>query len=288
MIELTYTSSNGTVFDLLSWEGLKTEKANYHKYKWGAEVQKARFGDRLVNFTKASCFYEATFLFRGSKEARRRQIDAFHFCTEYDIVKQTPGRITWGSDYIDCYITESSTEPRDDGGAYTENIVSIYCPYPVWIEDQVLNILPQGSKPQLETDKGYPQTKISYPYAYSYTAGRTAIAINTNHYDASNFRLIAYGATEALDITMGGHRYNVNHAIGLREYMVIDSRQNIRADRRCYLVDSQGNITNTFNDRNPESSLFEKVPGGIFIINYNRGYGIELTLYKERSEPRIV
>ena len=289
MITLTYTCSNGTVFNLLSWEGVKTEKSNYHKYKWSAEVQKARFGDRIVNFTKASCFYEATFLFRGTKEARRQQIDAFHFCTEYDIAKQTPGRITWGSDYIECYITESSTEPRDDGGVYTENKVSIYCPYPFWIEEQTISIFPQDPpQPALDTDKGYPQTKISYPVPYSYSPGRNARLVNTHHYDSSNFRLVAYGATESLDVNIGGHRYNVNHEIGLREYMVIDSRQNVKADKRCYLVNSQGEEINIFNDRNPESSLFEKIPGGSFIVNYNRGYGTVLTLFKERSEPRIV
>lgn len=290
MINLTYTSSNGTVFDLLSWEGLKTEKANFHKYKWGASVQAERFGEKVVNFTKGSQMYETTFLFRGNAEERRQKIEEFHFCTEYDIAKQTPGKITWGANYIECYITQSDTQPRDDGGTYTENTVSIYCPYPFWIEEQKIRIFPQDKPvPQLETDKGYPEpsTKFSYPYAYSYVAGRTAMAINTRHYDASNFRLVCYGATDAVDINIGGHRYNVNHAIGLREYMVIDSRPNLKADKKCYLVNVKGEEKNVFNYRNPESALFQKIPGGIIIINYNRGYGIELTLFKERSEPRV-
>lgn len=290
MINLTYTSSNGTVFDLLSWEGLKTETANYHKYQWGASVQTQRFGEKIVNFTKKAQMYEATFLFRGNLEERRQKIEEFHFCTEYDIAKQTPGRITWGSNYIECYITQSSTQPRENGGTYTENNVSIYCPYPFWIEEQTIRIFPQDKPiPQLETDKGYPEpsTKFSYPYAYSYVAGRTAMAINTRHYDSSNFRLVCYGATDSVEINIGGHLYNVNRAIGLREYMVIDSRPNIKADKKCYLVKANGEEENVFNYRNPESALFQKIPGGIFIINYNRGYGIELTLYKERSEPRV-
>ena len=207
MINLTYTSSNGTVFDLLSWEGLKTETANYHKYQWGASVQTQRFGEKIVNFTKKAQMYEATFLFRGNLEERRQKIEEFHFCTEYDIAKQTPGRITWGSNYIECYITQSSTQPRDNGGTYTENNVSIYCPYPFWIEEQTIRIFPQDKPiPQLETDKGYPEpsTKFSYPYAYSYVAGRTAMAINTRHYDSSNFRLVCYGATDSVEINIGG------------------------------------------------------------------------------------
>jgi hypothetical protein len=290
MIELTYTSSNGTVFNLLSWDGLKTEKANFHKYKWGASVQAERLGEKIVNFTKGSQMYEATFLFRGLPEARRQMIEDFHFCTEYDIAKQTPGRITWGSDYIECYITQSSTAPRDDGGSYTENTVSIYCPYPFWIEEQTISIFPQDPpQPARDTDKGYPQpsTKFSYPYPYSYSPGRNARLVNTRHYDASNFKLVCYGATDSVEITMGGHLYNVNHAIGLREYMVIDSRPNVKADKKCYLVNHKGEEINCFNDRNPSSSLFQKLPGGTFIINYNRGYGIVLTLYKERSEPRV-
>ena len=68
--------------------------------------------------------------------------------------------------------------------------------------------------------------------------------------------------------------------------MVIDSRQSAPADRQCYVVSESGIITNVFNYRHDTESIFKKIPSGDVLINYSRAYGITLTVFKERSEPR--
>ena len=285
MIKLTYTSSNGTVFDLLTWEGLKTEKADFHKYAWKTSSTKKQFGEIIDKFTKDVQKYKTTFLFRGSPASRRAKIDAFHFCTEYDICHQTPGRITWGNDYIDCYIIESDTAPRNGGGLYTENSVTIYCPYPFWIEEQTLSINPiNGAAEARESDKKY---KDNYPYAYSYPISPTAQYMHIDHYAKNDFKLIAYGPTNEVNVTIADHIYRVAHSLTARQYMVIDSRQTTRPDKRCYMVNEAGIETNLFNYRDETSTLFEKIPSGDIMIDYARTYGIELTIFKERSEPRV-
>lgn len=283
---LKYVSSNGTAFDLLSWDGLKAESADFHKYKWASSVTKKQYGEIVNYFTKAAHSYKATFCFRGSPASRRAKIDAFHFCTEYDIAHQTPGRIYWGSDYIECYIIESDTIPKKKyEQTYTENSVVIYCPYPFWIEEQTLSINPiNGSSSSSETDKGY---DASYPYSYSYAPSPTAQFMHIDHYADSNFKLIVYGPTDEVSITIADHLYKVNHALTQHQYMVIDSRETTSADKRCYMVNAQGVETNVFNDRDESSALFQKIPSGDIIIDYARTYGIELTVYKERSEPRV-
>lgn len=241
---LTYTSSNGTVFNLLSWDGLKTEKADFHKYKWKTTSIKKQFGEIPERFTKDAQSYKCTFLFRGSYASRKAKIESFHFCTEYDIVNMTPGRLQWGSDYIECYIVESDTQPRKNGQLYTENQVTIYCPNPFWIEEQTLNINPiNGAAVGRESDKKY---KDNYPYSYSYPISPTAQFMDIDHYAPSNFKLIAYGPTNEVNVTIAGHVYRVAHSLTSHQYMVIDSRDTTKADKRCYMVNEAGVETNLF------------------------------------------
>ena len=282
---LTYKSSNGKEFSLLTWEGLKLEKADFHAYKWKKDTTKKTLGEIVNRFTKDSQLYKCTILFKGTPEERQRRIDEFHFCTEYDIAHMTPGRITWGVDYIDGYILESDTKPRNNGVNYAENTISIYCPYPMWIEEQIVNINPaRGDEEEgAATDKAY---NPGYPYDYSYAPAPTATHAVIDHYADSDFKLIAYGPFDKLSVTIAGHVYEVNYPIRANQYMVIDSRQSAPADRQCYVVSESGIITNVFNYRHDTESIFKKIPSGDVLINYSRAYGITLTVFKERSEPR--
>jgi len=285
---VTYTSSNGSTFELLTFDGLKLEKADFHKYSWGKKVSTRQFGERLLYFTKAAQTYKATILFKGAPAARREKINAFHAATEYDITHQTPGRITWGLDYIDCFIVDSDTAPRSDGASYTENQVTIYCPNPFWIEEMTTLIMPttHGSR---ATDKGYPADRThpnSYPYSYSYPYAPNAVFIHVDHYTESPFRLVVYGPATDVDINISGNIYKVDHQILNNQYMVIDSRSDIPADRKCYIVSESGIITNTFDYRDPAYELLKPVPAGDVIVTFDRTHSAELTLYLERSEPR--
>ncbi len=70
--------------------------------------------------------------------------------------------------------------------------------------------------------------------------------------------------------------------------MVIDSRQNLDPDKRCYIVHANGKMENVYNDRDSEYSIFQKIPPGTVYIYYSRAYGIDLTVYVERGEPKWI
>lgn len=289
-MRLQYVSSNGTSFDMLSWDGLKLKTANFHNYTWGVNASTKQFGVKLNYFTKDAQEYTATIYFKGPYNTRKQIIESFHACTEYDISHETPGRIYWGDDYIECYIKTSKTYP-DDKNSYTVNDISIYCPYPFWIEEQSISINPIEGNAGRETDKGYPRVRtnpISYPYSYSYSVSRNATYMDIDHYADSAFKMIVYGPTSGVNVNIAGNIYKVDHALRSNQYMVIDSRRNTPADKRCYIVSESGLVTNSFNFRDPAYPLFKPIPPGDVIINYARTYGIELTVYKERSEPRCL
>lgn len=68
-------------------------------------------------------------------------------------------------------------------------------------------------------------------------------------------------------------------------FLCANSRDSTPASERCIVVNENGTTINVFDYRNPNSLLFQKVPNGEIVLNYSRTFGIDLTLYQERSAP---
>lgn len=281
MPNVIYENSRGVRYNLLEFSGCKLKEADFHQYSWGTTVAQKQFGEVVDKFTKEAKTFSAKICFRGSRDSRKTQIDNFHFSTEYDITHQKLGRIYWGTCYIEVYVIESDTYPGDNA-LETYNDVTFYAPYPFWIEEQKVEITPSQQNAQ-EGNKGYDD---SYPYPYSYAYAPNVVGVDVDHYADSKFKLIAYGAFDSFNCNIAGNVYDVNYPVRTNQFLTIDSRQNTRADRKCFVTSETGIITNVFDYRNPDHQLFAPIPSGHILINYVRTYGIELTIYKERSEPR--
>jgi hypothetical protein len=285
MPKVYFQSSNGTKFDLKAFTGCKMQEANFHKYSWGRASTQKQFGEVLDRFTKDAQLYSAKIIFRGSVEDRREQVEKFHFETERDITQMKFGRIYWGSDYIECFVIDSDTHPGTSPYE-TENEVTFYCPYPFWIEEQVIDVRP-SEESIISTDKGYRvEDNLGYPYPYSYATAPNTSHFYIDHYAPSDFKLIAYGPFYEMYVNIAGNVYNVNYPVRANQYLTIDSRQSTPADKKCFVTSESGIETNVFDYRNPNYPLFKQIPGGSNLISYIRDYGLELTIFKERSEPR--
>lgn len=283
MANVRYVTSRGVSFDLLSFSSAKLQSADFHKYSWNKEVIPQQYGEVLNRFTKEAKILPCTFKFKGSRQYRADLIERLHFETEYDITHEQIGRLYWGNSYIDCYMITSDTYPQDDGMVYTINDVEFYCPYPFWIQEQKIEIFASGTTGDDPTAKGYTATKYGYPYSYS--GGSTTTYIDTHHFSPSWFKAIAYGPAPSVEFSVDNHLYRVNYPLRQRQYMVIDSRQSAPIGRQAYVVTEAGDIINVFDYRDTSSDLFKKFPSGHFILNYPRTYGLDLTIYRERSEP---
>ena len=108
-----------------------------------------------------------------------------------------------------------------------------------------------------------------------------------NHYAPSDFRMIIYGPAVNPTINIAGNQYKVNYSVEDGQVLIIDSRSTQPWDRRVYLVAGQ-TVINVFDYRDPAGSILKKIPPGDIAIGYARTYGIELTVYKERSEPEWI
>ena len=278
MINVIYESSNGKRFDLKA-DPIKIKNANFHNYAWTREIVSMRYGERVQHFSKDPQEYETTLYLRGSLSQVRRTLYELHNEFESDIVNQTPGKIWWHNSYIPCFITASSTYPHEND-VWVCNEITIYCPSPFWIEEKSFSFFP------IEEQTSYPYLDFNVDFSYDFSyKPRAVLPIETGHYAPSSFRMIIHGPCSNPNIVVGGNVYNVNVTIPTGGYLVIDSRQETQIGHQVYLVNENGEISNVFDNRNPDYPILERIPGGTVDLTYPRTYGIDLTLYLERSEP---
>ena len=95
--------------------------------------------------------------------------------------------------------------------------------------------------------------------------------------------MIVYGPVNNPSVTIGNHLYNVNCEVDSSEYLVIDS-----IEREIYIISNFGEKKNVFNKRNNESYIFQKINHGINSVIWSGGFGFDITVYDERSEPEWI
>jgi hypothetical protein len=273
-VNIRYIASSGNVYDLQA-NRLLTRAANYHVWEWAAVGTGLKYGMKISAFTKEPAVYTTQLVFRGPVSQRKETIDALHEDFERDIRNMKPGRIIWRECYIECYITASSTVP-DQTYLWTNNDITIYCPYPFWIKEETRTFMPQeapGEQQYLDYD---------FDYEYDYFYGNPGIAIWQLDFPfPSEFRMTVFGPAVNPRVLINGYPYQFNDTLEAGEYVVIDSRSNKITK---HLVN--GYTVNIFDLRNKAHSIFEPIPGCNLTFNWSGQFGFDLTLYEERSEPR--
>lgn len=64
-------------------------------------------------------------------------------------------------------------------------------------------------------------------------------------------------------------------------YLTIDS-----LNKEAYVTDREGQVTNVFGSRDPDYYLWDYIPGGLNIIQWDGTFIFDVTIYEERSEPK--
>ena len=290
MVDLKYVSSNGIEFDLHDFSKAKLLKADFHNVSWTPEVIEKQFGTVVNRFTKGPQQFGCTFRFKGDPDARKAQIDAFIFETENDIAKMEPGQLRWNNQYIDVYFISHDCYPVDSGMNWTELKGTYYAPFPFWIEEKYFWINPSSpSYPDEglpEDVKGYPLKRGKvYGYTYSYPYGINSGSYFVDSPIGADFRVTVQGPISYFKMEVAGNNYQINHSLLTGEYLVIDSRDTLPIDKKCYIYRQNHERENVFDFRDPTSSIFKRLPGGDTVITCNQPYSMYITLFEERSAP---
>ena len=277
-VKVTYTGSSGNTYNLKLKERLRLKKANFHKYSWLMEVTKQKYGVTVDEFRRDPVSYDASLIFTGTYDENKKLLEALHADFERDILTVNRGTLTWGDCSIGVFVIASSTYPNDN--EETQNDVTFFCPYPFWIQEKSISIY-KYTPTAREEDKRY---TYGYPYAYVESAEQI-VHFDTGHYAESDFQIIAYGPFSELNVDIGGDKKRIGYAVSTGECMVVDSRRDGRYKGKAYVIKADGTIVNVFDYRAPGYQIFKKIPAGMVNINYSRAYGIDLTVFLERSEP---
>lgn len=273
--KIKYIASSGAEYDLTA-NGVIHKDANYYAWEWSVEGTKLQYGTRVSNFSRDAAEYDVELIFHGAPETLRQTITALHNDFENDLRNKTPGRIVWGGYYIDCYVTQSEAEPMQLWRCIKDKI-HIFAPYPYWIKEVSIT-LPVSAV----SAGGF--LDYAYDYSYDYTAPAVGQKnIFSTFPFASEFKMIIYGLAVNPRITINGYPYVLYVTIPQGAYVIIDSRQ-----KTIMMYNADSTRTNVFNYRNKTDSIFEAVPGGNLAIVWDASFGVDLTLYHEKSEPEFV
>ena len=281
MINVTYTASDGTVYNLMASMAMRLKTANFHQSDWKATTTSRKYGVRVNGWNKEAKSFNMSILFRGTKARRVSALNRFHASIDRDIIYNTPGVLAWGDWHITAFIYSTSTYPSDKEDLETINDVTVLCPSPFWVSEQTVIVDPAGDTSLRPTDI---QFNPSYTYPYSYPRSAEYPRIYIDHYAPCDFRAKIYGPVSSVHLQIGNADLSVSKAVPAGAYMIIDTREHLKPEEHCYMVFGS-TVTNCFNDRDPSASLLEKLEPGFARIRYDRTTRLELTIYKERSEP---
>ena len=272
--QIKYIASSGNVYDLTTKDILH-RTANYYNWSWKADGTKRQYGQRVSRFSRDPATYEADLIFHENPTELRRTIQALHNDFENDMRRMTPGRLVWGDYYIDAYINGSAVE-NISYWSWISNKIQILAPYPFWIKEE---------KVVLSTTQESTSGFLDYPYDFMYDFTAPEIGKKVVPSDSpftSEFRMIIYGLAVNPRIVINGYPYILYATIPSGAYVIVDSKQ-----RTIMLYKRNGQKMNIFDFRNKSDSIFEKIPAGNLDIVWDATFGVDLTIFREKSEPEF-
>lgn len=280
-IVVKYIASSGNEYELKT-DPWKIASAAFHTYSWGKSTTKIKYGVRLEEFSKEAQNYETTLYLVGSENENRKALKALHDDFERDIFSKTPGKFVFNNDYIYGYVLESSTAPTE-GNQWVENKLKIFCPSPFWISEQLISLRPVERSGDSAQDPWLDYT-FDYPFEYSHSVSESYSTI-IDYYTDVAFKMIIYGPIVSPSIQIGNNVYSVNCVVADGEYLTIDSRDTTPRDQQVFITKQNGSKINVFDLRDPNHQILKRIPSGSVTITYPRTYGVDIYLFKERSEP---
>ncbi|MEJ8734573.1 hypothetical protein [Mediterraneibacter sp. ICN-202921] len=277
MMDIYYVNSKGVRLDLLK-PPYCLQTGDIFDYEWGYEsVDTSALAGRITDFTKGIAKKSLTLsILNYSKEAYYNAIDKFHEAVEYDVLNKTPGRLFVGKQYLQCYIISSQKTEWENDIELLDNNIEIVIEYPFWITEQKFEFKPSTGEQTGE------YLDFDFDVPFDLLGDQKGVGnINYEHYSSCNFLMTIYGPCTTPRITIGSNVYEVKTKLDTGEYLQIDSRAGT-----VYRTRTNGLKVNEFDNRSTESgSIFEKIQPGYNLVSWDGSFGIDILIYKERSEP---
>ena len=242
----------------------------------------------------------------------QQSYDTFIDVTMYDVLRNERGYLYVGDYYLRCNIIGMNNEDQfREWCDFQTSEITIISDNPVWIREKTIQFKPENRPEEPEVSgpiitggeyggslvgnqevlrdfmsdfKRPDNRKASYPlfdlpFDFMKIYGRRIV--ENDSATASDFVMTFHGFVDHPSIMIGDHVYAVNAMIYEGERIVIDS-----AAGTVIKVGRLGEITNLYNSRNKAQSVFEKIPPGIMTLSWPGTFGVDITLFDERVQPR--
>lgn len=279
-------------------------------YEWGYETENNKIQSITKDATDKSLeiYVMPEFGIENRNTVMRQAADYLLSILDADVAEKKPGRLyTDTGYYLECLFVKSEKSDWNMGINFMFNSFTLLVPRPVWVRETTYSFLAEAADPitilpgeeeteqviTMEEEAVFPEFPYdfavrqggrTYPifdYPYDYKRVKGMRQINNDSYLPCHFKMTIYGPVTDPELVIANHIYRVDTTVFTSERLEIDSRNNT-----VIKIGRLGEETDMYNSRYKLQSVFEKIPPGRHTVTWPGGYGIDITLYDERSEPR--
>ena len=248
------------------------QTGDFLDYAWSYSTN--QYG-RISSFERPVQEKELTLTVKGgSHKGYRDALERFYRTVEVDIAALQPGRLYVDGTYLLCYIFGSTKVEWEEDGSMADLTVKVVTDYPFWIKESTYQFREPKDDPAM--------SGLDFPadYPNDYASEVLMKYIKCSHFLPSNFEMVVYGPCVNPSVEIASQKYQVFTEVAKDEYLEINSYTGtvVRAM-------TDGTLVNEFNSRNKEYEIFKKIPPGTSSLYRNGTFGLDLTLFQERSEP---
>lgn len=214
----------------------------------------------------------------SSKETTQELCNKLNEVFEKDIYNDVAGKIYINDYYMRCFIKSCKKSKRGNGviRSYEYTLIT---DYPFWIKETTYQYLAEPPEAVKYTDL---ETGIMFPeFPFEFAPVRGEKILENPSFTDSNFIMTIYGFVESPQVSIAGHPYRVETTVYEGERLVIDSKKGT-----VKKIGRLGEVVDCYNARQKDYSVFEKIPAGLNVFQWSGGFGIDITLFDERSEPK--
>lgn len=185
------------------------------------------------------------------------------------------GKLYVNDTYLRCMASRSKKSGWK-GYVYSEADITFKAPSLEWIQEAKKSFFPQEEAVSTEG------LDFDFDFEFDFAENKRGVEQwNIDHVTSSDFRMIIFGPCINPKILINGYPYEVSATLEKQEYMVIDS-----SEQTIMKHMANGAITNLFDNRGFDYSIFEKIPYGLLTINWSGDFGFDLTLFLKRREAK--
>lgn len=270
--KLTYTNHLGEVITFGDFPYF----ANYsdlRDYQWS-------YNENITKFDRGTVTKTLKVLVVGEQKAALKAKDSLYETFEKDILAMKKGTFTIGDYRMDAFVYGSKKTEYLINEKILVVELSVVTDTPQWKTEETIVFSANTETDDVDLGRDYLET-AGYPYGYSYNLANANI--NNDSFYACGFKLIIYGEATNPAITIGDKLYRVDVTVAKGEYLEIISD----GINKTITLHKSGNVKeDCFANRYKQQSVFAKIETGKNLVIWDNTFGFDLTLLKERSEPK--